>query len=307
MFYPGATIGPGWRCHPPLRYADPLECLSPSSPPGHRAAPARNRASCSCRTTIRSILAKQLATIDVLSKGRMRQRDGRPRRPAEREAMPRPASTSRTRGRRADEAIDVLRLLWGGGEDGVTFDGEFFAFDDICAVPRSRSAVRHLPLHVGGSSRAAARRAGRSAATATSPAGCGRPRTSALVQLDVDARGRRRAAGRRPGPRWSTPGGARSTSMRPGSGRTPTRGSPAWCSTRPWARWTSRSPRSAGSRSVWGSSPVGLHPQRGERGGEHRVVADQHHQLDALPLVELAPAGRPRSRPRGPAGRAARR
>jgi alkanesulfonate monooxygenase SsuD/methylene tetrahydromethanopterin reductase-like flavin-dependent oxidoreductase (luciferase family) len=33
----------------------------------------------------------------------------------------------RTRGRRADEAIDVMRLLWAGGEDGVSFEGELFA------------------------------------------------------------------------------------------------------------------------------------------------------------------------------------
>ena len=31
------------------------------------------------------------------------------------------------RGRRADEAIDVLRLLWAGGADGVSFEGEFYA------------------------------------------------------------------------------------------------------------------------------------------------------------------------------------
>jgi alkanesulfonate monooxygenase SsuD/methylene tetrahydromethanopterin reductase-like flavin-dependent oxidoreductase (luciferase family) len=65
-----------------------------------------------------------------------------------------------TRGRRADEAIDVLRLLWAGGEDGVSFDGEFFSFDGICSFPKPYG-VAHLPIHVGGSSRAAARRAGR--------------------------------------------------------------------------------------------------------------------------------------------------
>ncbi|MFI6499484.1 LLM class flavin-dependent oxidoreductase [Nonomuraea typhae] len=65
-----------------------------------------------------------------------------------------------TRGRRADEAIDVLRLLWEGGEEGVSFDGEFFAFDDACVFPKPHG-VTHLPIHVGGSSTAAARRAGR--------------------------------------------------------------------------------------------------------------------------------------------------
>ena len=64
-----------------------------------------------------------------------------------------------TRGRRADEAIDVLRSLWEGGEEGVSFAGEFFAFEDLCSFPKPHG-VTHLPIHVGGSSRAAARRAG---------------------------------------------------------------------------------------------------------------------------------------------------
>jgi alkanesulfonate monooxygenase SsuD/methylene tetrahydromethanopterin reductase-like flavin-dependent oxidoreductase (luciferase family) len=65
-----------------------------------------------------------------------------------------------TRGRRADEAIDVLRLLWAGGEDGVSFHGEFFDFDHLCSFPKPYAAAT-LPIHVGGSSRPAARRAGR--------------------------------------------------------------------------------------------------------------------------------------------------
>ena len=60
------------------------------------------------------------------------------------------------RGRVADEAIDVLRLLWGGDENGVSFAGEFFSFADICSFPKPYQA-RTLPVHVGGSSRAAAR------------------------------------------------------------------------------------------------------------------------------------------------------
>jgi alkanesulfonate monooxygenase SsuD/methylene tetrahydromethanopterin reductase-like flavin-dependent oxidoreductase (luciferase family) len=64
-----------------------------------------------------------------------------------------------TRGRRADEAIDVLRLLWAGDENGVSYDGEFFSFSDLCSYPKPWQAST-LPVHVGGSSRAAARRAG---------------------------------------------------------------------------------------------------------------------------------------------------
>jgi alkanesulfonate monooxygenase SsuD/methylene tetrahydromethanopterin reductase-like flavin-dependent oxidoreductase (luciferase family) len=51
----------------------------------------------------------------------------------------------------------VLRLLWAGDEHGVSFDGEFFSFTSLCSFPKP---LGRLPVHVGGSSRAAARRAG---------------------------------------------------------------------------------------------------------------------------------------------------
>ena len=62
-----------------------------------------------------------------------------------------------TRGRRADEAIDALRLLWAGDEHGVSFDGEFYSFAGACSFPKPSQP---LPIHIGGSSPAAARRAG---------------------------------------------------------------------------------------------------------------------------------------------------
>lgn len=65
----------------------------------------------------------------------------------------------RSRGRRADEAIDVLRLLWSGGPEGVDYHGEYFDFEKLCSYPKPAGA-EVLPIHVGGSSRAAARRAG---------------------------------------------------------------------------------------------------------------------------------------------------
>jgi alkanesulfonate monooxygenase SsuD/methylene tetrahydromethanopterin reductase-like flavin-dependent oxidoreductase (luciferase family) len=62
----------------------------------------------------------------------------------------------RTRGRRMDEALTVLRPLLAGEE--VSFDGEFFAFERAALrpVPELR-----IPLIVGGRSDAALRRAGR--------------------------------------------------------------------------------------------------------------------------------------------------
>jgi alkanesulfonate monooxygenase SsuD/methylene tetrahydromethanopterin reductase-like flavin-dependent oxidoreductase (luciferase family) len=63
-----------------------------------------------------------------------------------------------TRGRRADEAIDVLRALWAGDATGASFSGEFYAFENVTSYPKP---LERLPIHVGGSSAAAARRAGR--------------------------------------------------------------------------------------------------------------------------------------------------
>jgi probable F420-dependent oxidoreductase len=100
-------------------------------------------------------LAKRLATLDVLSKGRLRLLTvgvG---------AFPQEASVSgvafETRGRRADEALEVLNLLW--SKDSVTYDGEFFQLDRVTSMPQPVGGA--LPIHVGGSSMAAARRAAR--------------------------------------------------------------------------------------------------------------------------------------------------
>ena len=150
--YPGAAVGPAvFPASMPI--ADPLECLTFVAAvtddillgTGVLLLPYHNPV----------ILAKRLATLDVLSKGRMRLFTvGVGALPGE--AMAAGVDFS-TRGRRADEAIDVLRLLWAGDEHGVSFDGEFFSFTSLCSFPKP---LGRLPVHVGGSSRAAARRAG---------------------------------------------------------------------------------------------------------------------------------------------------
>ncbi|MEU7745531.1 TIGR03619 family F420-dependent LLM class oxidoreductase [Nonomuraea sp. NPDC049158] len=153
--YPGAAVGT-MELPPSLPYADPLDCLS-------FVAAATERIQLGTGVLLLPyhhpvVLAKRLATIDVLSKGRMRLLTvGLGSLPGEARAV---GVDFSTRGRRADEAIDVMRLLWAGGEDGVSFAGEFFAFDDLCQFPKP-FGVTHLPIHIGGSSRAAARRAGR--------------------------------------------------------------------------------------------------------------------------------------------------
>ncbi|TQM85536.1 putative F420-dependent oxidoreductase [Saccharothrix saharensis] len=153
--HPGATVGTH-EIPPALPYADPLDCLA-------FVAAATSRIVLGTAVLLLPyhhpvVLAKRLATVDVLSKGRMRSLTvGLGTLPGEARAV---GVDFGTRGRRADEAIDVLRSLWEGGEEGVSFAGEFFAFEDLCSFPKPHG-VTHLPIHVGGSSRAAARRAGR--------------------------------------------------------------------------------------------------------------------------------------------------
>ena len=150
--YPGAGLG-GAVIPADTPVADPLTCLA-------FVAAATERILLGTGVLLLPYhhpvaLAKRLATLDVLSKGRMRLLTvgvG---------ALPGEAAAGgvdfATRGRRADEAIDVLRLLWSGGEDGVSYDGEFFSFTSLCSYPKP---LDRLPIHVGGSSPAAARRAG---------------------------------------------------------------------------------------------------------------------------------------------------
>ncbi|GAA3039094.1 TIGR03619 family F420-dependent LLM class oxidoreductase [Streptosporangium longisporum] len=152
--YPGATVG-SFELPPALPYLDPLDCLSFVAAATRRILLGTGVLLLPYHHPV--VLAKRLATVDVLSRGRMRLLTvGLGSLPGEARAV---GVDFTTRGRRADEAIDVMRLLWAGGEEGVGFDGRFFAFDDLCQFPKPHGTV-HLPIHIGGSSRAAARRAG---------------------------------------------------------------------------------------------------------------------------------------------------
>jgi len=150
--YPGASVG-AVSFPPDLPIADPLECLSFVAAVTGRILLGTGVLLLPYHQPV--VLAKRLATIDLLSKGRMRLLTvGVGSLPGEAAAV---GVDYATRGRRADEAIDALRLLWAGDENGVSFDGEFYSFTAACSFPKP---ARPLPLHVGGSSRAAARRAG---------------------------------------------------------------------------------------------------------------------------------------------------
>jgi probable F420-dependent oxidoreductase len=150
--YPGAAVGPA--VFPPATpIADPLECLSFVAAATQRILLGTGVLLLPYHHPV--VLAKRLATVDLLSKGRMRLLTiGVGSLPGEAAAA---GVDYATRGRRADEAMDALRLLWAGDESGVSFDGEFFSFTEVCSFPKPTAP---LPVHVGGSSRAAARRAG---------------------------------------------------------------------------------------------------------------------------------------------------
>jgi probable F420-dependent oxidoreductase len=153
--YPGATGG-GIELPPTLAVADPLECLSFVAASTERILLGTAVLLLPYHHPV--VLAKRLATIDVLSGGRMRLLTvGVGTLPGEAQAM---GVDFAARGRRSDEAIDVLRLLWAGDERGVSHNGEFFSFTSLCSFPKPWNATT-LPIHVGGSSAAAARRAGR--------------------------------------------------------------------------------------------------------------------------------------------------
>jgi probable F420-dependent oxidoreductase len=104
------------------------------------------------------VLAKRIATVDVLSGGRVRMCLGVGWMDEELAAT---GADPRTRGRRTDETIAALRALWAdAGPAGADFDGEFVSFHHAHSFPKP---VRPggVPLHIGGHSEAAARRAGR--------------------------------------------------------------------------------------------------------------------------------------------------
>ena len=101
------------------------------------------------------VAAKEMATIDWLSKGRLFPAVGVG------VELPREFDASgvpfKERGRRTDEAIHVIRLLW--TEDEVSFQGEFYKLDRVTIFPKPWQTPP--PIWIGGKSEAAMRRTAR--------------------------------------------------------------------------------------------------------------------------------------------------
>jgi probable F420-dependent oxidoreductase len=86
------------------------------------------------------VLAKRIATLDALSGGRFRLCVGMGWMREEIEAC---GTDFQSRGRRANEQIEVLRALWSG--EPTSYAGEFFNFSN--AVCRPAPGVRSIPIH----------------------------------------------------------------------------------------------------------------------------------------------------------------
>ena len=100
------------------------------------------------------VLAKELATLDHLSGGRVELGIGVGWLKEEFDAL---GISWERRGARTDEYVAAMRALW--ASDGASFDGEFASFTRVSSNPKPpNGAVR---IVVGGHSRAAAERAGR--------------------------------------------------------------------------------------------------------------------------------------------------
>jgi probable F420-dependent oxidoreductase len=101
------------------------------------------------------VLAKECATLDVLSGGRLILGIGVGWLKEEFDALGFPFAE---RAATTDEHAAALRAVWSSSE--ATFNGTYSSFDRVKSNPKPYGG-RSIPIHVGGHTEAAARRAGR--------------------------------------------------------------------------------------------------------------------------------------------------
>ena len=99
------------------------------------------------------VAAKMIASLDVLSEGRVIFGIGAGGAPDEFQALGVPSGQ---RGRRTDEYLRLMIALW--TEDPTTFHGRYFSFEEVRFQPKPLQRP-HPPIWVGGRSDAALKRA----------------------------------------------------------------------------------------------------------------------------------------------------
>jgi hypothetical protein len=98
-------------------------------------------------------VAKEVSTLDAVSNGRFDLGIGMGWMPEEFEAG---GQEFRRRGARADEMLEIMKLLWSG--EMVEFKGQFFNFKKLEMLPAPK---KDIPIYVGGFSEPALNRAAR--------------------------------------------------------------------------------------------------------------------------------------------------
>ena len=103
-----------------------------------------------------TVLAKEIATLDFLSGGRVLPAVGLGT--ADQREVEACGSLKRQRGGRTDEAIEVMKLLW--SQDNVTFHGKYYTLNNVTIQPKP--VQKDLPpMWIGGRSEAAIQRTAR--------------------------------------------------------------------------------------------------------------------------------------------------
>ncbi len=98
------------------------------------------------------LVAKQVSTLDTLSGGRVRLGVGVGWQAAEYDAL---EENFHNRGRRMDEAIEILRAYW--SSEQVDYQGEFYSSTAMAMEPKPPQGGK-LPIWIGGASDRALRR-----------------------------------------------------------------------------------------------------------------------------------------------------
>lgn len=101
-----------------------------------------------------TLTAKQVSTLDTLSGGRVRLGVGVGWQESEYKAL---GEDFGNRGRRMDEAINLLRRYW--SEKSVSANSQFYQFEAIAMEPKPPQG-RKLPIWIGGSADATMKRVG---------------------------------------------------------------------------------------------------------------------------------------------------